>query len=68
MTTLLIKHAYIVTMDDHQRELPDGGLFIRDGFVEQVGQTVSLPDSADEVLNLTVEVRNLNFWSSESQL
>jgi cytosine/adenosine deaminase-related metal-dependent hydrolase len=37
MTTLLIKHAYIVTMDDHQREIPDGGLFIRDGFIEQVG-------------------------------
>ena len=28
MTTLLIKNAYIVTMDDRQRELPDGGLFI----------------------------------------
>jgi len=53
MTTLLVKNAYIVTMDDHQRELPDGGLFIRDGFLEQVGQTDSLPDEADEVLDLT---------------
>jgi cytosine/adenosine deaminase-related metal-dependent hydrolase len=52
MTTLLIKHAYIVTMDDHQREIPDGGLFIRDGFIEQVGQTGSLPSDADEVLDL----------------
>ncbi|HSJ87450.1 MAG TPA: 8-oxoguanine deaminase [Anaerolineales bacterium] len=52
MTTLLIKHAYIVTMDDHQREIPDGGLFIRDGFLEQVGETSELTQTADEVLNL----------------
>jgi cytosine/adenosine deaminase-related metal-dependent hydrolase len=52
MTTLLIKHAYIVTMDDHQREIPDGGLFIRDGFIEQVGATNQLPITADEVLDL----------------
>ncbi|NOH02029.1 MAG: 8-oxoguanine deaminase [Chloroflexi bacterium] len=50
--TLLIKNAYLVTMDDHQREIPDGGLFIRDGFIESVGQTGSLPDAADEVLDL----------------
>ena len=53
MTTLLIKHAYVLTMDDHQREIPDGGLFIRDGFLEQVGETASLPNEADEVLDLT---------------
>jgi cytosine/adenosine deaminase-related metal-dependent hydrolase len=52
MTTLLIKNAYIVTMDDHQREIPDGGLFIRRGLIEQVGQTASLPSAADEVLDL----------------
>src|SRR5512145_3326011 len=52
MTTLLVKHAYIVTMDDHQREIPDGGLFIRDGFIEQVGETSELPSTADEVLDL----------------
>jgi len=52
MTTLLIKHAYVVTMDDHQREIPDGGLFIRDGFFEQVGATSELPASADEILDL----------------
>src|SRR6266508_4886367 len=53
MTTLLIKHAYIVTMDDHQREIPDGGLFMRDGFIEQVGETSQLPRTADEVLDLS---------------
>ena len=37
MSTLLIKDAYIVTMDDHQSEIPEGGLFMSDGFIEQVG-------------------------------
>ncbi len=52
MTTLLIKHAYVVTMDDQHTELPDGGLFIRDGFIEQVGPSASLPAGADEILDL----------------
>src|SRR5574340_149106 len=52
MSTLLIKNAHIVTMDDHQREIPEGGLFIRDGFIEQVGATNTLPSNADEVLDL----------------
>src|SRR5512133_3786899 len=53
MTTLLIKHAYLATMDDRQSEIRDGGLFIRDGFIEQVGPTADLPASADEVLDLS---------------
>jgi cytosine/adenosine deaminase-related metal-dependent hydrolase len=56
MTTLLIKNAHLLTMDDRQTELSDGGLFIRDGFIEQVGQTADLPQSADEVLDLTGHV------------
>ena len=56
MTTLLIKNAYIVTMDDHQREITEGGLFIRDGVIEQVGVTRDLPLTADEVLDLTGHV------------
>lgn len=52
MTTLLIKNAYVVTMDDQHRELTDAGLFVRDGFIEQVGQSADLPKSADEVLDL----------------
>jgi 8-oxoguanine deaminase len=53
MATLLIKNATIlVTMDDHRREIPEGGLFIRDGFIEQVGPTGELPPRADEVLDL----------------
>ncbi len=53
MATLLIKHAYLVTMDDHRREIADGGLFIRDGFIEQVGPSADLPQTADEVLDLS---------------
>lgn len=56
MSTLLVKNAYIATMDDHQREIPDGGLFIRDGFVEQVGPSASLPQTADEILDLSGHV------------
>src|SRR5574341_2475557 len=52
MPTLLVKNALLVTMDDHQREIPEGGLFIRDGFIEQVGPTGGLPPTADEVLDL----------------
>ncbi len=53
MPTMLVRHAtLLVTMDDARREIPDGGLFIRDGFIEQVGPTSSLPQTADEVLDL----------------
>lgn len=53
MTTLLIRNADIlVTMDSHRREIADGGFLIRDGFIEQIGPTESLPDSADEILDL----------------
>ena len=52
MPTFLVKNAYIATMDDHQREIPEGGLFIRDGLIEQVGPVTELPRSADEVLDL----------------
>ena len=53
MATLLVKNIkLLVTMDDHRREIPDGGLFIQDGMIIQIGQTSELPDSADDVLDL----------------
>ena len=53
MTTFLIRNIHtLVTMDDHHREIADGGLFIRDGFIEQVGPTSELPRDADRVLDL----------------
>jgi cytosine/adenosine deaminase-related metal-dependent hydrolase len=39
-------------MGDHRREIACGGLFIRDGFIEQVGKTGDLPDKADQILDL----------------
>ena len=52
MPTLLIKNAYIVTMDKRQREIPEGGLFIRNGLIEEVGLVSELPAAADEALDL----------------
>ncbi len=53
MTTLLVKNAAVLaTMDDHQREIPGGGLFVRDGFIEKVGPSAELPTEADEILDL----------------
>ncbi|MEJ2351066.1 MAG: 8-oxoguanine deaminase [Anaerolineales bacterium] len=57
MSTLLVCHAAVlVTMDDQRREVTDGGLFIRDGFIEGVGPTDELPEAADEVLDLSGHV------------
>ncbi len=53
MTTLLIKNALLLaTMDENRQEIPNGGMFIRDGFIEKVGKTADLPAEADEVLDL----------------
>jgi 8-oxoguanine deaminase len=54
MATLLIRHATVLaTMDEKRREIPDGALLARDGWIEQVGPTDTLPREADEVLDLT---------------
>lgn len=50
--TLLLRNAdVLVTMDDDGAEIADGGLFARDGWIEQVGPTSDLPDTADEVID-----------------
>ena len=50
MTTLLVRNAaLLVTWDDHRREIPGGGFFVRDGFIEQVGKAEDLPEDADEI-------------------
>ncbi len=52
MSTLLVRHAkMLVTMDDAGTETADGGLFARDGVIEQVGSTSSLPSDADQVID-----------------
>ncbi|MFQ5595265.1 MAG: 8-oxoguanine deaminase [Anaerolineae bacterium] len=53
MTTLLVQNAeMLVTMDAERREIASGGLFARDGVIEQVGPTAELPATADTVLDL----------------
>jgi 8-oxoguanine deaminase len=53
MSSLLVRHvAILVTMDEGRREIPDGGFFAQDGWIEQVGPTEELPTSADEILDL----------------
>lgn len=53
MGTLLVKNtAVLVTMDDRRREIKDGGLFVRDNVIEQVGPTNELPETADTILDL----------------
>jgi len=53
MPTLLVKNAQVlVTMDHHRKEIQDGGLFIKDGFIEKVGKSDQLPSKADQILDL----------------
>ncbi|UOA29446.1 8-oxoguanine deaminase [Pseudosulfitobacter sp. DSM 107133] len=57
MTTLLIKNAHLLaTLDDTRREIPDGGMFIRDNVIEQVGPTADLPETADSVYDMAGHV------------
>ena len=54
MPTLLVKNAHLLaTMDGARREISNGGMFIEDGFIKQVGKGEDLPGSADEVLDLS---------------
>ncbi len=52
MATLLVKNAHVlVTMDPSRREIHDGGLFVRDNKIEQVGPSEELAHVADRVIN-----------------
>jgi cytosine/adenosine deaminase-related metal-dependent hydrolase len=42
-----------MTMDSRRREIPDGGIFARDGFIEQIGPSAELPPTADQILDLS---------------
>ena len=54
MTSLLVKNARVmVCMDEERREIEDGGLYIEDGFIKKAGNSKELPESADEILDLT---------------
>ena len=54
MSTLLIKNIeMLVTMDDQRRELKHASLFIKDGFIQAIGAAEDLPQTADEILDLS---------------
>lgn len=51
MSTLLVRNARVlVTMDG--REIERGGMFIRDGFIEDVGTCDDIPGVADAIVDL----------------
>ncbi len=55
--TLLLRHAdVVVTMDAARREIRDGAILLEDHRIIAVGPTATLPDTADEVLDLTGHV------------
>jgi 8-oxoguanine deaminase len=57
MPTLLVKNAMrLVTMNPQRDELEQAGLFAVDGIIEKVGASHELPQTADEVLDLTDHV------------
>ncbi|VVE29686.1 8-oxoguanine deaminase [Pandoraea terrigena] len=57
MKTLLVTNAdVLVTMDAGHREIARGGLYIEDNRIVAVGTRDQLPDTADEVLDLTGHV------------
>jgi 8-oxoguanine deaminase len=52
MPTLLVSHAaLVVSMDDASGEWADGGIYVEDNVIRQVGVTADLPTEADEVIN-----------------
>lgn len=55
--TLLIRNAEVlVTMDDRRREIRAGGVYIEDGAIVAAGPSAELPDSADEILDMSGHV------------
>ena len=52
MTSLLIQHAeLIVAMDDHDTQWTNGGIYVVDNEIRQIGQTDHLPQDADQTFN-----------------
>src|ERR1043165_9084816 len=52
MSTLLVNNAtLVVSMDDANNQWPDGGIYVVDNVVRQIGPTSELPGSADVVID-----------------
>jgi 8-oxoguanine deaminase len=51
MTSLLIQNASLIaTMDDQRRRIPDGAIYVENGFIREIGPTTALPQTADRVI------------------
>jgi 8-oxoguanine deaminase len=51
MSTLLLRNAtLLLTMDDTCQQIPNGGLYVQDNVIRQVGPTPTLPATADQVI------------------
>ncbi len=52
MSTLLLKNArLLVSMDDAANAWPDGGIYIENNVIRQVGPTSDLPQTADKMID-----------------
>ena len=52
MTSLLIQHAeLLVSMDDNDSRWTDGGIYVVDNVIQQLGPTDQLPQAADQVID-----------------
>ncbi len=52
MSSLLVKNAdVVITMDPQRRKIHAGGLFVRDGIIQQIGRENELPAEADVVID-----------------
>jgi len=52
MTSLLIQHAeLLVSMDDDDHRWTNGGIYVVDNIIQQIGATDQLPQSADQVID-----------------
>src|SRR5579885_1450967 len=51
MTTLLVRHAALLaSMDDADSRWEDGGLYVEDNVIRQIGPSADLPARADRVI------------------
>ena len=56
-STLLLKNATVlVTMDDARREIAEGSVYIENNRIVSVGPSHTLPQTADEIIDLTGHV------------
>lgn len=52
MATLLVQHAtLLVSMDDADARWEDGGIYVVDNVIQQIGPTEQLPQHADQVID-----------------